>query len=153
MSLCVYTFVYMYICVYKYLYIYVYTYMHICRWAISHVWISHATIIHAQSFDPGLIFSTRLWRICSEFKWVAVSWSELQWVAVSDPGVIFSTHLWQIGTDTHEWFQKYEWVMSHTSMRRDSIQGPYFQPAYDKLARGGRLVVFGAASMTPAGDR
>mmetsp|Transcript_31867 Transcript_31867/g.26880 ORF Transcript_31867/g.26880 Transcript_31867/m.26880 type:complete len:267 (+) Transcript_31867:3-803(+) len=35
----------------------------------------------------------------------------------------------------------------------DSIQGPYFQPAYDKLARGGRLVVFGAASMTPAGDR
>ena len=35
----------------------------------------------------------------------------------------------------------------------DSIQGPYFQPAYDKLARGGRMVVFGAASMTPAGDR
>jgi NADPH:quinone reductase-like Zn-dependent oxidoreductase len=35
----------------------------------------------------------------------------------------------------------------------DSVQGPYFQPAYDKLARGGRLVVFGAASMTPAGDR
>eukprot|EP00802_Teleaulax_amphioxeia_P020155 Tamp_20427.p1 GENE.Tamp_20427~~Tamp_20427.p1 ORF type:complete len:267 (-),score=39.78 Tamp_20427:7-807(-) len=35
----------------------------------------------------------------------------------------------------------------------DSIQGPYFQPAYDRLARGGRLVVFGAAAMTPAGDR
>ena len=35
----------------------------------------------------------------------------------------------------------------------DSIQGPYFQPAYDKLARGGRIVVFGAASMTPTGDR
>ena len=35
----------------------------------------------------------------------------------------------------------------------DSIQGPYFQPAYDKLARGGRVVVFGAASMTPAGDK
>eukprot|EP00001_Collodictyon_triciliatum_P048653 08706_4 len=30
----------------------------------------------------------------------------------------------------------------------DSIQGPYFQPAYNKLARGGRMVVFGAASMT-----
>ena len=35
----------------------------------------------------------------------------------------------------------------------DSLQGPFFQPAYDKLARGGRLVVFGAAAMTPAGDR
>jgi NADPH:quinone reductase-like Zn-dependent oxidoreductase len=33
------------------------------------------------------------------------------------------------------------------------VQGPYFQPAYDSLARGGRHVVFGAASMTPAGDK
>ncbi|EKX38138.1 hypothetical protein GUITHDRAFT_77483 [Guillardia theta CCMP2712] len=35
----------------------------------------------------------------------------------------------------------------------DSVQGPYFQPCYDRLCRGGRIVVFGAASMTPPGDR
>eukprot|EP00281_Chroomonas_sp_CCMP1168_P012258 CAMPEP_0206282668 /NCGR_PEP_ID=MMETSP0047_2-20121206/39808_1 /ASSEMBLY_ACC=CAM_ASM_000192 /TAXON_ID=195065 /ORGANISM="Chroomonas mesostigmatica_cf, Strain CCMP1168" /LENGTH=127 /DNA_ID=CAMNT_0053712959 /DNA_START=21 /DNA_END=404 /DNA_ORIENTATION=+ len=35
----------------------------------------------------------------------------------------------------------------------DSLQGPYFNPAYEKLSRGGRMVVFGAASMTPPGSR
>jgi hypothetical protein len=33
----------------------------------------------------------------------------------------------------------------------DSLQGPYFQPAFSRLSRGGRHVVFGAAHMTPPG--
>mmetsp|Transcript_18902 Transcript_18902/g.60395 ORF Transcript_18902/g.60395 Transcript_18902/m.60395 type:complete len:400 (-) Transcript_18902:457-1656(-) len=35
----------------------------------------------------------------------------------------------------------------------DAILGPLFQPAFDRLAPGGRHVVFGAASMTPQADR
>lgn len=35
----------------------------------------------------------------------------------------------------------------------DAVGGPFFQPAYDRLAKGGRYVVYGAASMTPQGDR
>lgn len=35
----------------------------------------------------------------------------------------------------------------------DAVGGPYFQPAYDRMAKGGRYVVYGAASMTPKGDR
>ncbi len=35
----------------------------------------------------------------------------------------------------------------------DAVAGPFFQPAYDRLAKGGRYIVYGAASMTPQGDR
>ena len=35
----------------------------------------------------------------------------------------------------------------------DSIAGVYFQEGYRRLSRGGRLVLFGAASMMPAGSR
>lgn len=35
----------------------------------------------------------------------------------------------------------------------DAVGGPFFQPAYDCLAKGGRYIVYGAASMTPVGDR
>lgn len=35
----------------------------------------------------------------------------------------------------------------------DSVQGPYFEPCFEKLARGGRHIVFGAAAMTPQGAR
>jgi hypothetical protein len=35
----------------------------------------------------------------------------------------------------------------------DSLQGPYFQPAFSRLSRGGRHIVFGAAHMTPAGNK
>mgnify|MGYP007059671231 CR=1 FL=1 len=34
----------------------------------------------------------------------------------------------------------------------DAIQGDYFYPGYEMLTRGGRYVVYGAASMTPSGD-
>lgn len=34
----------------------------------------------------------------------------------------------------------------------DAIQGDYFYPGYEMLSRGGRYVVYGAASMTPPGD-
>jgi len=34
----------------------------------------------------------------------------------------------------------------------DSVQGIYFQPAFDRLSRGGKHVVFGAAAMTPPGS-
>ena len=34
----------------------------------------------------------------------------------------------------------------------DSLAGDYFQPGYDLLARGGRLVVFGSGSMMPPGN-
>ncbi len=35
----------------------------------------------------------------------------------------------------------------------DSVAGPYFRPGYRRLARGGRLVLFGAADFMPAGKR
>ena len=35
----------------------------------------------------------------------------------------------------------------------DAVLGPYMRPGWDLVARGGRYVVYGAASMTPAGDR
>ncbi len=35
----------------------------------------------------------------------------------------------------------------------DAVAGPFLRPAYDRLVRGGRLVVFGAADMMPAGGR
>lgn len=34
----------------------------------------------------------------------------------------------------------------------DAIQGDYFYPGYEMMARGGRYIVYGAASMTPPGD-
>ena len=34
----------------------------------------------------------------------------------------------------------------------DAIQGDYFYPGYEMLTRGGRYVVYGAASMTPSGN-
>ncbi|KAI5061206.1 hypothetical protein GOP47_0023711 [Adiantum capillus-veneris] len=34
----------------------------------------------------------------------------------------------------------------------DAIQGDYFHPGYEVLVRGGRYVVYGAASMTPPGN-
>ncbi|MCO5577467.1 hypothetical protein L7F22_031299 [Adiantum nelumboides] len=34
----------------------------------------------------------------------------------------------------------------------DAIQGDYFHPGYEVLARGGRYIVYGAASMTPPGN-
>lgn len=35
----------------------------------------------------------------------------------------------------------------------DAVAGPYFRPAYRRLSPGGRLVLFGAANLMPAGDR
>ncbi|MFQ5739506.1 MAG: zinc-binding dehydrogenase [Acidobacteriota bacterium] len=35
----------------------------------------------------------------------------------------------------------------------DAVAGPYFKPAYRRIRPGGRLVLFGAASMMPAGNR
>jgi len=35
----------------------------------------------------------------------------------------------------------------------DSVAGKYFRPGYERLARGGRHVLFGAATYTPRGDR
>lgn len=34
----------------------------------------------------------------------------------------------------------------------DAVSGEYFQPSYDAMARGGRHVIFGAASWTPTGN-
>lgn len=35
----------------------------------------------------------------------------------------------------------------------DAVAGDYFKPGYDSLSRGGRHVVYGASSFTPAGDK
>ncbi len=35
----------------------------------------------------------------------------------------------------------------------DAVDGPYFWPGYHRLARGGRLVLFGAADLMPPGSR
>ncbi|KAJ7517995.1 hypothetical protein O6H91_21G049500 [Diphasiastrum complanatum] len=35
----------------------------------------------------------------------------------------------------------------------DAVLGDYFLPAYDKLSRGGRYIVYGASSMMPHGNR
>lgn len=41
----------------------------------------------------------------------------------------------------------------HLDLILDSVGGDYFQEGYRRLGRGGRLIVFGAASMTPPGRR
>jgi len=35
----------------------------------------------------------------------------------------------------------------------DAVAGPFFEPAYRRLRPAGRLVVYGAADMMPAGTR
>lgn len=35
----------------------------------------------------------------------------------------------------------------------DAVAGDYFKPGYELLTRGGRHVVYGAASFTPIGDK
>mmetsp|Transcript_61896 Transcript_61896/g.195593 ORF Transcript_61896/g.195593 Transcript_61896/m.195593 type:complete len:157 (+) Transcript_61896:37-507(+) len=35
----------------------------------------------------------------------------------------------------------------------DAVSGDYFKGAYNALSRGGRYVIYGAADMTPSGDR
>lgn len=44
-------------------------------------------------------------------------------------------------------------VSFRLDLRVCSLQGPFFAPAFNRLARGGRHVVFGAAHMTPPGER
>lgn len=65
--------------------------------------------------------------------------AETQILVRADTGVAFGAQLDAVGGEFDIVF--------------DAVGGPYFQPAYDHLAKGGRYVVYGAASMTPKGDR